>query len=460
MISQIFYSQVLFPSITYDNWIDFWNMKLKKIEELCFWKIKTTFICKENSNYFHVYFLYKDLTLKENINTKEWYVYWDESPLVKDVISRINNGVKNQTEFSFFKDKKFYDKIPFWVVLTITSKCNIFCNYCFNDYDYPLKDRNLRKGLSWKDYKKIIDILYESWTRDIILTWWEPFIAPYFWELLDYLKEKNIFTRVNTNWTLLSDETLKRLNDNYVVNLMVSIHEFNQKDYFKVNEVWAINIQWLKSLKNFEDKFYKKIVELRKIKNYKNLSLDIMTILDTKNILNLEKIYEFILSNFEVEDWHFFRLYSTWTTSWISRPMISLAIAKLYKLNKIYKRNFKIVDSVPYCASSNPEIASKVIDWELSENHNVKTIITTDWFIQIMSAFDTNLGNILEEGIENIWRWNFVQKMLNHWFLPKQCQDCLYKDSCRWGSRMDANIYNWSYDAWDPLWDVDNKVIW
>ena len=58
--------------------------------------------------------------------------------------------------------------------------------------------------------------------------------------------------------------------------------------------------------------------------------------------------------------------------------MVNLAIHKLYKLNKIYNKSFKIVDSVPFCVTKDIEIAKEVIDGELSEHHNVKTIITTD----------------------------------------------------------------------------------
>jgi|TARA_Y100001960_G_C14233114_1_gene614717 hypothetical protein len=71
--------------------------------------------------------------------------------------------------------------------------------------------------------------------------------------------------------------------------------------------------------------------------------------------------------------------------------MITLAIHRIYKLNQKYGTDFKIVDSVPYCVTKNTEIAAQVIDGELSEHHNVKTIITTDGLIQIMSAFDSNL---------------------------------------------------------------------
>ena len=455
MIANIFYSQVLFSHINYGTWV--WDYTFVSVWEHTFWSIKCTFLCNKGIETY-IYFKHIDFLWSwEENQTKNWYITWDDNDLVTQVVAII--GKTDHNDFHFFKDKEFYDEIPFGTVLTVTSKCNIFCYYCFNDYDYPLKDRNLRKSIGIDNYKNIVDILYKEGTRDIIITGGEPFVFEAFWELLDYIKSKWIYIRINTNGTLLSDETLKRLNDNYSLVLMVSMHEFNNKDYFKVNEKWAQVIQWLKWLKNFENKFSQKVTQLRKVKNYKNLSLDFLTILTSKNILFLDSIYKWVLSNFDIWNWHFFRLYSTDTGPGISRNMIHLAIHKLYKLNKKYNVDFKIVDSVPFCATPDTEIARQVIDGELTDNHNVKTIITTDGYIQIMSAFDSNLWSIFENDLGEVWRWDFVQGMLKNKFLPQECKDCKYKNNCRGGSRMDANIYNGSYSAFDPLWDINNKVI-
>jgi|TARA_Y100001960_G_C14233114_1_gene614718 sulfatase maturation enzyme AslB (radical SAM superfamily) len=56
------------------------------------------------------------------------------------------------------------------------------------------------------------------------------------------------------------------------------------------------------------------VLQLKKIKDLKNTTLDFLTILTPKNILYLDKIYEYVLKNFSLENWHFFRLYSTGTT--------------------------------------------------------------------------------------------------------------------------------------------------
>lgn len=404
-----------------------------------------------------VLFKHIDFTEKlTGVQTKNWQIMSSDAHILDVIWGQIKKS--DIHDFHFFKPVEFYNKIPFWTVLTITSKCNLFCNYCFNDYDYPLKDRNLRRGLWLEDYKKIVDILYSSWTRDIIITGWEPFSSPFLFDLLRYIQTKWIYIRINTNGTLLFDSTLEKLNKEFSLSLMVSMHEFNNKDYYEVNKIWARNFQWIDELLSFKEKFTKKVIQLKKVQNFWNLSLDFLTILTPKNILYLEKIYEFILNNFTLENWHFFRLYSTGTTKWISKEMITLAIHKLYKLNNQYNKNYKIVDSVPFCVTKNTEMAKRVIDGELSKYHNVKTIITTDGFIQIMSAFDSNLWSIFENNLLEVWQWDFVQKMLNHWFLPKECSDCKYKDECRWWSRMDANIYNGWYDKFDPLGNIQHKI--
>lgn len=456
MITKIFYSLVFFPFIQYEKPLDGFDYILESTTEKENWIIGCTFRSKEWMRH-EILFYHIDSKVHSLFLLKNWVLTWVNLHLLHSLTELLKNT--DTQDFHFFKNKDFYKKIPFGVVLTITSKCNLFCNYCFNDYDYPLEWRNHRENIWFEKYKDIVDKLHIAGTRDIIITGWEPFSAPFFWELLAYIRDKWIFIRINTNGTLLFDKTLERLNNEFSLNLMVSMHEFNNKDYFDVNELWAKNFGWIEELKWFENKFDTKVIQLKKIILYKNLSLDFLTILRPKNIIYLEELYRFVLSNFKIEDWHFFRLYSTGTTKGISRSLIKIAIYKLFRLNKKYGTSFKFVDSVPFCAVQDLDIASEVIDGELSENHNVKTIITTDGNIQIMSAFDSNLGSIFDNNILDVWNGDFVQKMLNNDFLPKECWDCKYREKCRWWSRMDAHIFNEWYDAFDPLWDIANKII-
>ena len=457
MITKIFYSLVLFPSISYDR-ILLTRYKISRIIEKENGCIEVVFQDIHTFQYQSVYFTHRDFFSTElpEYTIKNWIITSSSDDIGREVFTLLSQS--DIHDFHFFQEKNKLKLIPFGVVLTITSKCNLFCNYCFNDYDYPLKDRNFRKWLWLQEYKNIIDKLYIAGTRDIIITGWEPFSANFLFDLLEYIRDKGIFIRINTNWTLLFDKTLERLNENFSVNLMVSMHEFNNDDYYTINKQGAYNIQWITGLETFKTKYDQKIFQLEKIVNFKNITLDFLTILTPKNIIHLSQIYAYVCNKFQLENWHFFRLYSTGTTKWISREMITLALAKLYKLNHQYGVNYKIVDSVPFCVMKNLEVAGSVIDGELSESHNVKTIITTDGNIQIMSAFDSNLWSIFDHDIGEVWSGEYVQKMLNNGFLPKECSDCLHKEKCRGWSRMDANIYNGGYDKLDPLAHISNKI--
>lgn len=454
MITKIFYSLVLYPHISYDEDILWW--KIFDISEFEYWTIKI-----ELSNWEKIFFKHKNFIEKfENLDLKNWQIISDNKNLKNYFVEKLKLSDENR-DFNFFDDKVLNRKRPFWVVLTITSKCNIFCYYCFNDIDYDLKYRNTRENYSFDYWRKVVDDLYDAGTRVVILTWWEPMVAPFFWELLDYLKEKNIFIHINTNWTVLSDINLEKLNNNYSVNLMVSMHEFNDKDYYEVNKKW-LKMTFEKD--NVPSIFYKlftnKVNQLRKINNLKNISLEFLTILSWKNILNLEKIYNFWEKcNINIHNWQFFRLYWTKNNKWASKTMMDIAVRKIYKNNLNFWKNYKIVDPVPFCVTSDIEKASKVIDGVLSDTHDVKTIITTQGFVQLMSAYDNNFWNIWETSMQKIFESDFVYRQLNNWFLPKECFDCKYKEECRWWSRMDANLSFWDYGLPDPIADFNNKVV-
>ena len=245
MITKIFYSLVLFPNIRYQEPLLSWYV-LVDIVERQMWIIECIF-SKDTQSEIITFTYFEYLTHKSWYITKNWGISGNSIDLLEEVFQIIMK--KDHFDFHFFKPKEFYYLIPFWVVLNITSKCNLFCDYCFNDYDYPLDTRNTRKTLGLDDFKKIIDELYDAGSRDIILTWWEPFSCVFLWDLLDYLQWKNIFVRINTNGTLLFDKVLERLDSNYSIHLMVSMHEFNNKDYFELNKKWASHIYGINDLK-------------------------------------------------------------------------------------------------------------------------------------------------------------------------------------------------------------------
>lgn len=94
----------------------------------------------------------------------------------------------------------------------LTKKCNMCCNHCYYyDNGNPSSDLDLQTA------KTIIDNLKRMGYSNIILCAKEPFLYDYIFELLYYIKEKDIRVSLNTNGTSMKDHEIDRLiNDNLV----------------------------------------------------------------------------------------------------------------------------------------------------------------------------------------------------------------------------------------------------
>ncbi len=120
---------------------------------------------------------------------------------------------QNNTEFCLFTVPHMYNKVS-WEV---TQRCNITCKHCCNG------DPKIEKLPSLEDYKKAIDSLKESAFDEIYFTGGEPFIIPYFIDVLDYAHQAGMLCGVATNATLLTIDITNRMADMGLNMLQVSL---------------------------------------------------------------------------------------------------------------------------------------------------------------------------------------------------------------------------------------------
>ena len=85
---------------------------------------------------------------------------------------------------------------PLVVSISLTSKCNLRCTYC-----YSYEDNQSAITVPFDRLKWIIDEFYDLGTRVIMLQGGEPTLHKQFAEIVDYVKEKNIYCSVTTNGT-------------------------------------------------------------------------------------------------------------------------------------------------------------------------------------------------------------------------------------------------------------------
>ncbi|MCG2700922.1 radical SAM protein, partial [Candidatus Parcubacteria bacterium] len=347
----------------------------------------------------------------------------------------------DKTDFLFLESADYYRKNPIGIVFTITHKCTMNCPFCFNSYDYKIGERNKLKDLSTEKIKEAIDRFYAGGIRYIIISGGEPLARPDFFNILDYLCKKKIYVILNTNGVLINEKMAARLCD-YPMHIMMSIHQFNNKESNK-----AANIR---------NVYSKKTAAVKYLRKYGVMCLEYITILDKKNIKNLEKIYKLNLTDLKPDNWQFFRLFDVNGQPGSTKQEMAAAINKLDKLNRQYSLNYKIVDSVPFCAHNNPSKAAKVISGELRSDHLVKLVTDPIGNIKMMCSFQRDLGNIFTSTAKQCWQKKFAQKMINLEFSPEECRCCPFLKDCCGGSRFLAYVHYGSYSAPDPLANFEN----
>jgi radical SAM protein with 4Fe4S-binding SPASM domain len=368
------------------------------------------------------------------------HIYQKNKKFIRHVSAVIK---KNDTaDFLFLEDSDYYNKNPFGLVFSVTHRCNMSCKFCFNSYDYSLKDRNVHENLSTKDVKKILDNIYNDGVRYLILSGGEPMMREDIVDIIEYAHKKKFYIVLNTNGTLFNEKLVKKICQ-FPVHVMLSMHEFNDKDSY---------------IKTGRKKVFSKRLEVVKLfRKYDVLCLEYITALQRENIDNLDSIYNMNLGEYAPDSWQFFRVLDSNGEPGSSPEEMRLAIDKLYSLNKKFDLKYKIVDAVPFCVSDNPHKASEVVSGELNEEHLVKMVTDPKGNVKMMCSFDLDLGNILHKSIKDIWESDMAKNMINLNFTPTGCDGCIFWDDCCGGSRFVARVRNGSYSSEDPLVNYRNK---
>ena len=156
-------------------------------------------------------------------------------------------------------------KKPFTLLIEPSNYCNFKCISCFQS----LKGENYltsRRGcMSMETYMRIIE-QFENWDGDKLKVlklslYGEPFTNPLFGEMLRIAKESNIAERIETttNASLLSETLCMDLVKYGIDYIRVSIYGGNQRRYEEVAGISSINMEniWynLKKIQNYKKEF-------------------------------------------------------------------------------------------------------------------------------------------------------------------------------------------------------------
>jgi len=90
--------------------------------------------------------------------------------------------------------------------IELTRHCNLKCKFCYSSSGKPLDNE-----LSLEQIKQVITDAKELGAKTITLTGGEPLMHPYFFEIVEFIRSKDMIVQMFSNGTFISPDFAKRL---------------------------------------------------------------------------------------------------------------------------------------------------------------------------------------------------------------------------------------------------------
>ncbi len=121
----------------------------------------------------------------------------------REIIVQCDNVHSILTGHSYYQYPNRFVPRVHW---SITRKCNYRCRHCYMESPLCKSDE-----LSTEECKKIIDQMVDSGVLSVDITGGEPFARSDFWDIVDYLIEKDIkIELIYTNGSFLNESVIKQ----------------------------------------------------------------------------------------------------------------------------------------------------------------------------------------------------------------------------------------------------------
>lgn len=128
---------------------------------------------------------------------------------------------KNMTALAEYRNYLRKNPRLTYLFFELTDKCNLACKHCGSS----CSGKN-STFLDKKDIFKVIDGVYAEYGSNsimICLTGGEPLLHPEFFEIVDYINKKGFVWGITSNATLIDDDFAKRLVENKMSSLAISL---------------------------------------------------------------------------------------------------------------------------------------------------------------------------------------------------------------------------------------------
>ena len=338
---------------------------------------------------------------------------------------------------------------PINVFLVITELCNLSCRHCATS-----SPRFSQDNLKLNEWLRLLRRLVELKVFELVISGGEPLCYKGLFPLLEYIEGTHLHYTLNTNATLITRETAKRLGDlqrldGILIGLdgsTASVH-----DALRGEGVFQRTLRGIELLKEFSESGINLFCVVTKL-NYK----DLPSIAQVAGGLNVDSIqFEPLLVQGNAIHYQQELLLSLDETRKVYQTIEELSleygdfISGNYLTMGGYYRDFKKwaveLKDLPEAAYMNACNAG--IE---------KCALRPDgWVIPCDRLYDLKVGNIRKRDIQDIWlnseRFQKFRQRFSHRISElRECRDCPYNRFCQGGCPAVPYYLNRKLVARDP----------
>ena len=324
---------------------------------------------------------------------------------------------------------KGINDLPREIVFEVTNKCNLNCPLCFSQKG----SRELPLGR----IKALIDECVELGIKIVRFTGGEPLLYKDINEALDYARSKKLHIILNTNATVVSNET-ERILKCCVDDMLISFQGFNSASE--------------KILTQCSVDFKEKIHNIARF-NSQIALVRLGTIISRTLINNFSK-YFYLIKSLGIKNWELYRpMACSQSEEFNITCKDILKLMKQIKLKKLQGNDIMIANPIPFCITKDINLSHHVLTGAEFDDGHSRLVVDTRGFLKPSYSIPENLGN----SIKDAWEKPFLKKIHSLDYLPRNCQNCFSLRWCKGGSRLWAKITHGNYFDIDPLMDQERE---
>lgn len=342
---------------------------------------------------------------------------------------------------------------PMFAWFSLTEDCNLACRFCFADAQLCSKknksaQKKPDKNLSTEQIFKILDNVSKAGTTAIQFAGGEPLLRPDLTDIVSYAAKKNIYVALNTNGTLIDEQSVSSLIRAGLSQVKVSI------DGLKTNHEWNRG----------KNTFDKAVNALRLFRNHGLGSVYLIMTLSSVNfddlvpLLNLTKELrvQFIMVEF-LPVGHSIGKHK-WSLSTEQRREAQHILYEEQKkrgLDKIQFENRYIISEQELTKKmlADPERPSDFFNFGVGCISGIYSyMITSEGRVATGCLIHQEIenSNLLKRSLTKIWtEGELFKKLRNRENLQGKCGKCVYRYVCG-GCRRSAFIQTGDFMQSDP----------